>query len=219
MARAASDNGRIYGGESAEVRQARQRRQFMDAGLELFGTVGYRATTVRMLCRQAGLIDRYFYKNFTDIEDLLAAIYSESLDAIDAAVTQAVQRALASGNTEAMLTAGLDAFFRAFENPQVARVCWLEVLGVSPRIDALYTQRIQQFAELMVSLTRVVLPDLKLRKDELQFTGIALIGAISQSAMHWLLSDYRAPRRTLIAVNARLLRGAVEQLRTESATR
>lgn len=68
----------------------------MAAGLELFGTVGYRATTVRMLCKQAGLIDRYFYKNFTDTEDLLAAVYTESVDRIEAEVGEAIGPALAS---------------------------------------------------------------------------------------------------------------------------
>jgi hypothetical protein len=33
-------------------------------------------------------------------------------------------------------------------------VCWLEVLGVSPRIDEMYTHRVQQFADLMLILAR-----------------------------------------------------------------
>jgi AcrR family transcriptional regulator len=54
-------SGRSYGGESANDRLARRRRQLLDAGLELFGTTGYRATTVRQLCREARVSDRYFY--------------------------------------------------------------------------------------------------------------------------------------------------------------
>jgi hypothetical protein len=37
-----------------------------------------------------GLIDRYFYKNFHDTEDLLAAVYSESMDQVQAAVMKAI---------------------------------------------------------------------------------------------------------------------------------
>ncbi|WP_373092223.1 TetR/AcrR family transcriptional regulator [Zhongshania sp.] len=205
-------SGRTYGGESAEERLARQRRQFLDAGLELFGTVGYRATTVRMLCKQAGLTDRYFYKTFTDTEDLLAAVYTESLDQIQTEVIAAIN---ASGNrqpTSGVIDAGLEAFFTAFENARVARVCWLEVLGVSPRIDALYTKRIEQFADLLLDLGKSVLADWRLPEAETRITGLALIGAISQSALHWLLEDYCSSRSSLISANSRLIHGLINIL-------
>jgi AcrR family transcriptional regulator len=167
-------SGRTYGGESAAERLSRQRQQFMDAGLELFGTVGYRATTVRILCKQAGLTDRYFYKTFSDTEDLLAAVYTESLDQIQAEVIEAISDSSDHEPVSSQIDAGLEAFFSAFENARVARVCWLEVLGVSPRI--------------------------------------ALIGAISQSALHWLLEDYHSPRATLVRANGRLIRGLINTL-------
>ncbi len=203
-----SKSGRTYGGESAAERLARQRRTFMDAGLELFGTVGYRATTVRMLCKQAGLIDRYFYKTFTDTEDLLAAVYTESLDQIQTEVVTAIGEQA----TAKQIEVGLEAFFSAFENSRVARVCWLEVLGVSPGIDALYTSRIQQFAELLLQLGKSIMPNWSLDDEETRITGIALVGAISQSALQWLLDDYRSPRTTLVSANARLIRGLINTL-------
>ncbi|WP_320837287.1 TetR/AcrR family transcriptional regulator [Zhongshania sp.] len=204
--------GRIYGGESAEERLARQRRQFLDAGLELFGTVGYRATTVRMLCKQAGLTDRYFYKTFTDTEDLLAAVYTESLDKIQTDVITAINASANEQLANGAIDAGLEAFFTAFENARVARVCWLEVLGVSPRIDELYTKRIEQFADLLLDLGKSMLPDWRLPEEETRITGLALIGAISQSALHWLLEDYRSSRATLISANGRLIRGLINTL-------
>ena len=205
-------SGRIYGGESAEERLARQRRQFLDAGLELFGTVGYRATTVRMLCKQAGLTDRYFYKTFTDTEDLLAAVYTESLDQIQTEVIAAINAAMNKQPASGVVDAGLEAFFTAFENARVARVCWLEVLGVSPRIDALYTKRIEQFADLLLDLGKSMLADWRLPEEETRITGLALIGAISQSALHWLLEDYCSSRSSLISANSRLIHGLINIL-------
>jgi AcrR family transcriptional regulator len=210
-----SKSGRTYGGESAEERLARQRRTFMDAGLELFGTVGYRATTVRILCKQAGLIDRYFYKTFTDTEDLLAAVYTESLDQIKAQVVDAIHKANSEQQSNKQIDLGLEAFFSAFENSRVARVCWLEVLGVSPRIDALYTSRVQDFAELLLQLGKSIKPNWSLEQEEARITGIALVGAISQSALQWLLDDYRSPRRTLVSANARLIRGLINTMPAE----
>lgn len=206
------ESGRIYAGESAVERQTRQRRLFMEAGLELFGTVGYRATPVRALCKQAGLIDRYFYKNFADTEDLLAALYTESLDQIEREVLAAVTPLMAYGDADRIVEAGLDAFFSAFENSRVARICWLEVLGVSPRIDALYIARIQKFATLLLTIARPMAPQWLQSEDEANVTAIALVGAISQSAAHWLLSGYRAERRVLVSANARVLKGTIATL-------
>lgn len=205
-------SGRTYGGESAAERLSRQRQTFMDAGLELFGTVGYRATTVRTLCKQAGLTDRYFYKTFSDTEDLLAAVYTESLDQIQAEVVAAINTAANQQLTAGQIDAGLEAFFSAFENSRMARVCWLEVLGVSPRIDALYTHRTQQFAELLLVLGRAIQPNWSIAEEETRITGIALVGAISQSALQWLLDDYRSPRAMLVSANARLIRGLINTL-------
>ncbi|MFN3714542.1 MAG: TetR/AcrR family transcriptional regulator [Alcanivoracaceae bacterium] len=204
--------GRAYGGETAAQRLARQRRQFLDAGLELFGTVGYRATSVRALCKQAGLIDRYFYKNFQDTEDLLVAVYAESMDQVQAAVMKAIADSSATGQPSDLIKAGLDAFFAAIENSRVARVCWLEVLGVSPRIDEMYTRRVQQFADLMLVLARGLLPRWPLADEEARITGIAVVGAVSQSALHWLIEDYRTPQETLVSANGRLIRGLIDAL-------
>lgn len=203
--------GRLYGGESAAERLARQRRQFMDAGLELFGTIGYRATTVRLLCKQSGLIDRYFYKNFSDTEALLAAVYKESMDDIQARVIAALGTA-PPVNTQVVIDVGLNAFFEAFENSRMARVCWLEVLGVSTAIDALYLSRIRQFATLLLNLAKALTPDWKVSEEEADILGVAIIGAISQSAMHWLLSDYRTPRQTLVAATRKLVTGVMGAL-------
>lgn len=200
--------GRLYGGESADERLARQRQQFMDAGLELFGTIGYRATTVRLLCKQSGLIDRYFYKNFADTEALLEAVYSEAMDDIERSVLTAVSRAVTS-NAQATVEAGLDAFFQAFENSRIARVCWLEVLGVSPRIDALYISRIQRFAQLLLNLAKGMVKPWGISDGEAEVISVALIGAISQSALHWLLSDYHASRATLVTAMGKLVNGVV----------
>jgi AcrR family transcriptional regulator len=207
-----TESGRIYAGESAAERQARQRRQFMEAGLELFGTVGYRATSVRALCKQAGLIDRYFYKNFADTEELLAAVYTESLDQLERQVVQSIGTRLRAGEAQGIVEAGLDTFFAAFENSRMARVCWLEVLGVSPRIDALYSRRIEQFAALLLSVARQLLPSWSRSPEESKIISVALVGAISQSAAHWLLSGYRADRRILVSANTLLLQGLVTAL-------
>ncbi len=201
------NSGRTYGGESADARQARQRRQFLDAGRALFGSVGYRATTVRSLCKQAGLTDRYFYNNFASTEDLLEAVYRDGMDQLRAAVLQAIAERGNGGTPRQIIDAALDGFFAAFEDARLARVCWLEVLGVSPRIDRLYTATIGDFAGLLLQLSRGVFPQWRIDDERGEVLNIALVGAISQAALHWLLSDYRASRATMVASTSMLFQG------------
>lgn len=67
--------GRPYGGRTQADRAAERRRRFIDAGIQVFGQYGYRAATVRGLCAQAGLTDRYFYESFDSVLALLEAVY------------------------------------------------------------------------------------------------------------------------------------------------
>jgi len=56
-------------------RQAERRRLLVDAAFQLFGEAGETAVTVRSVCSIASLNTRYFYENFTEINDLLGAVY------------------------------------------------------------------------------------------------------------------------------------------------
>jgi hypothetical protein len=105
--------------------------------------------------------------------------------------------------------AGLDALFDMAANPCVARVCWMEVLGVSPRVDANYTQTVEGFAQLVVGFARQRFPHWKIDDDEARMLGLALIGAISQVVMHWLVGGYRESKQTLLSATARVFEGVM----------
>lgn len=209
---APAHTGRMYAGTAPQARAALRRTQFLAAGLALFGTDGYRAATVRALCRQAGLTDRYFYESFADTEALLMAVYSECTAKLDATISASIA-AQAGQDARTLVPATLDAFFRVVEeDPRIARIVWLEVLGVSPAVDRLYNRQVLQFAGQVNSLTRLVVPGIALPRSELDALCIAVVGAVSQSAMYWLLSSYRTPRRTIVDANTRLILGLVSSL-------
>src|SRR5262245_52497115 len=79
-----------YGGRSAAERQSERRRRFLDAGLEMFGRTGYRATAVAALCETAGLSTRQFYEEFRTLEDVLAELHLEVNDHAERAVMAAL---------------------------------------------------------------------------------------------------------------------------------
>lgn len=66
-----------WSGVPLEDRQARRRDDLVDAGVQLLGSVGGPAVTVRAVCRQAGLSERYFYESFSDRDQFVRAIYDD----------------------------------------------------------------------------------------------------------------------------------------------
>lgn len=68
---------RRWRGQDPADRIATRRRQLLDAGLELMGTIGAAEMSMRAVCRAAGLTERYFYESFTNLDALQLAILDE----------------------------------------------------------------------------------------------------------------------------------------------
>ena len=216
MTRSVSPAGRAYAGESQAERVARRRQQFLDAGLQVFGTSGFRTATVRQLCRQAELTDRYFYESFENTEDLLVAVYEREFDHLQQVVLAALADEAALRDPMVAVEKALNALFEMASQPRVARVCWLEVLGVSARVDGVYTRTIERFAALVVAFARQQFSTSTHTIDEAEsrMLGIAMIGAVSQPVTHWLLGGYKEERATMVAATARVFLGVINGLRT-----
>ncbi len=70
------ESRRWRGVEPAD-RTAARRRQLLDAGLQLMGTIGAAGMSMRAVCREAGLTERYFYESFANLDALQLAVLDE----------------------------------------------------------------------------------------------------------------------------------------------
>ncbi len=210
-----ASEGRVYGGRNLDERRALRRQQFLDAGLAVFGSVGFRAATVRSLCREAKLTDRYFYENFSSLEELLTAVYELHMSRIRNDVANCIVDCCPDATPEQLVRDMLNIFFTALEDPRVARVCMVELEGISPEVEQLYHGYIMSFAELMISLAQQVHPHWRLPEDEAIILGMSVVGAMRQSGTHWLRSGYRIPRETVVKAALRLLMGLINNIDTE----
>lgn len=186
---------------------ARRRACFIAAGRVLFSQVGYRKTTMRALCAEAGLTDRYFYESFGSIEDLLVAVYEELMGEMQARIVAALQAAGPGQSPEALVDTGLDAFFQQVEDTAAARVIWLEVLGVSPRVDQVYNRGTRNFADFMLMLSRTIAPQWPVTDEVARVVAMGMIGAASEAAKDWLMSGYQQPREHLVQGIALVFKG------------
>lgn len=208
-------NARSYRGVSGEVRKEERRLRLLEAGLTQFGRVGYHAATVKAICAEAGLTERYFYESFSNSEDLLCAVYEQHMSLQQTRILEAVMAA--PREPRALIEAGLRAFFElARENPAGSRVQFVEVLGVSPRVDKQYRQVVENFAALMRNmnsqLTQSGAPSLR---DEATLS-IGLVGAAVGIASRWLLSDFIQPLESVLATTMIIFMGVWQSSSTNS---
>ncbi len=201
---------RTYGGENVADRRLSRRRRFLDAALELFGTDGYAATPVPALCRAAGLSTRQFYQEFTDREDVLRALYDTVQDRSMAAVADAVTAAIeAEAPLTDVLARGVEAFVDVYESDaRLTRVAFIEVVGVSPAMEAHRHARRTRWAELLHD----VVGDGRAHGLELSRAGrlawAAYIGAVNAAVVEHA-NDPTISRAELLATMQLLLRPGI----------
>jgi AcrR family transcriptional regulator len=186
----ASARPRRYRGITAEERTAQRREQLIDAGLELFATVGYADTSVRALSAAASLNSRYFYESFSSREDLLVHVYERVVQEIAVAV---IESTAVEETIEGQARSGLWAAWEILsEDPRKARIMAVEVIGVSERLETLRRRDRHAFAEILLrNAFSLADPDLKLRVDPV-LNARALIAASVELIVDWVYGELDA---------------------------
>ena len=207
--------GRLYGGLCAKERAKRRRATFLRAGLEVFGTSGFHQASVRGVCREAGLTHRYFYESFPNLEALLMAVYEECVGEFRERLARALTDASGSMGPRELIQLGLRELFAWLEDPRIARLCWTEVLGVSPEVDDLVNGTVQGFGPMLIGISRGALPSARMGDDEAEVLAIAILGAVTRAALHWHRDDRRIPVETMISATSRILLGVLNGIEAE----
>ncbi|OGA82393.1 MAG: hypothetical protein A2711_15150 [Burkholderiales bacterium RIFCSPHIGHO2_01_FULL_63_240] len=187
---------RRYGGASAQERAEERRQRLMTAAFEVFGQQGYRQTTMRLICAQARLADRYFYEHFGSTHDCYVAVHTQAC--LEAA--QVVEMAIRSLPGDLLLRArgGLTAFFEHIRSdPRRARILILDSsasgLNAQQRIDEQYAFVI----ELLKSRFRQRYPN-AYNKPNMEYVVLGCMGMIINTAMRWIERDFSDPIETVV---------------------
>ncbi|MHA7653037.1 TetR/AcrR family transcriptional regulator [Mycobacterium sp. ML4] len=78
-----------WSGVPLQDRHALRRDTLIAAGVQLLGSEAGPALTVRAVCRQASLTERYFYESFTDRDHFVRAVYDDVCTRAMATLTSA----------------------------------------------------------------------------------------------------------------------------------
>lgn len=181
----------------------------MDAALELFGTDGYRVTSIEKLCAAAAVSTRNFYEEFTGREALLIAIYDRIMDEAYGASLKAVE-SLASDMVIERMDAGLAAFIdTAFADPRMARVAFVEILGVGPAVEERRLEwRKRAYADFTELTSRMVAGGQAVDRDY-SLTAMAYSGAFNELVYEWAREGGSVPVAAVVSELSRLVRAAM----------
>ena len=163
----------------------------MEAGLELFGTLGYAHTSVRAVSAAAALNSRYFYESFSSREDLLYVVYQRIVTDI---FTRAAEATAREHTLEEQARAGLRAAWTAVtEDRRKARIVAIEVVGVSERLERLRRETRQALAQLTAdnAMSLAGSQGITLRLDPV-LTARFLMGGVVEVLLEWISGDLDA---------------------------
>lgn len=186
----------VYGGVGAAERQHARRERLLAAGLDLLGTDGRQATTVRAVCARAKLTPRYFYESFEDLDALLLAVFDE----IGAELAQVVLEAVTPPPGDARRTARA-AIGAAVDlvtgDPRKGRVLFAEGIG-SEALTRRRLATLRGFASMVAAQGRAFYGVGEPGDPLVETTALMLVGGLAETFMAWLDGSLQSGREQLI---------------------
>lgn len=191
----AEKTGRTYGGVSPAQRTSERRARLLEAGLALYGTQGFAATSIDAVCAEAGLTKRYFYESFGSAEELLAAVYLDATARVQRQVAEAILGA--GDDLQERAAAGVAAYFHVIDDDRrTANVILSELLPLAGSArDA-----IRGATASWTALVATALDGRRYRGHDTRLVAAAVWALLAGSAIRWALDDYAEPVEELIAL-------------------
>lgn len=196
---ATKSRGRRYRGVSNETRMAERRLKLIEAGIRVFGSSGYHAATVKGLCQEAGLTERYFYESFTNAEALFTACYLHITEGLRTRL-QGVLLSMDDDDMEQTTRTGLTVFFNQFkESPEAARILLVEVLTVNKSLEELSLKTLYSFVEMLEMLARPLIEE-RDKQGRIDSTLLAsgLVGSVLYMAARWSMDGCKKPVENVV---------------------
>lgn len=199
---------RRYGGVDAAERRRERQRKLLDAGLAVFGTRGYHLSTVRDICVQAGLTERYFYESFKTLGELFDAVYSELRGQVQQRVmTSVIAQGLAQPDALAMGESSLRAWYTYLhEDPRRARIMLIDAVAVSESGMRGAEAAINEFKGMLRTFVTMLYPDLAKFGLDMDVTIAGLAGATIYIAKNWAQSGFKQSSEEVLLHNMLIIR-------------
>jgi AcrR family transcriptional regulator len=194
---------RRYGGIDAAQRRQERQRKLIEAGLVIFGSRGFHLSTVRDVCAQAGLTERYFYESFKTLCDLFDAVYADLRQQLQQCTTAAIMgQGLMPLQPMAIAEATLTAWYTFLhEDPRRARIMLFDAVSISDSGMRGAEATVQEFKSHLRSFLSEQFKDIAQLGVDLDVIIAALAGATVYIAKNWVQSGFVQPITDILRHN------------------
>jgi AcrR family transcriptional regulator len=184
---------RSFRGVSAETRKHERREKLMEAAFTLFGTTGFHGVTVREICAEAKLTERYFYESFPNLEVLFLAVHGKLYLELKQAMFRAV---LASPRVPTLMgEAALILFFTYIsEDTRRFRILMMDALNLGGSVGTQAEVATNEFVELTRSFLVGLFPtgEAELGLDG-GYIAQGMIGMAMSLSRRWASEGFKMP--------------------------
>ncbi|UGT44657.1 TetR/AcrR family transcriptional regulator [Nocardia yamanashiensis] len=199
-----------YRGTSTDERREQRRRRLLDAALEIVGTQGLAALTVRGVCEQARVGPRFFYESFPDLDTLAGTL----LDEVQEAALEQARSTMAAtpGDPATKIRAGVAALIVAVtDDPRRANIAFAQAYGSAELMRRRF-EGMRKVAQVIIEQTRLLL-DIP-EGDDTAITALAqlITGGAAELILVWLDGGLKVERPVLIEIVADYVVAMVERL-------
>lgn len=196
---ATQNKERQFKGLSLTERKQARREKLIEAGIEVYGKHGFFSVTVKDVCNEAKLTERYFYESFKKSEHLFQSIFLQLIEQLEATVMQAIMTA-APDSTQ-MVRAGLTALFELLKNdPRMARIIYIDAMLVQElHNQATIHESMGRFDRMIQAFVMLMLPHLQKSSQEISLVATGLNGYVTQIAIRWVMGGFKQSQEDIIA--------------------
>jgi AcrR family transcriptional regulator len=189
----------MYSGVPQEERTRLRRRRLLDAGIEVFGQQGLSRATMRDICANARLSERYFYESFKSTHDIFDTVYELLVRDLMAAISKAIMEAPPVEPT--ILESGLRAFL-SFIQHDPRRVQIMLIDGVWREHDRARAgqSHVIAYQQLIQTLAQGLHPKLSAEID-LKLAASGLVGTAIHTAIAWSETGFKAELESVLKHN------------------
>ena len=181
---------RSFRGLSLEQRQQARRDRLIEAGLQVYGTQGFLAVTVRDVCAEAKLTERYFYESFKNSEQLFKVIYLQLIERLQRLIMESMMHA--AGDPRRMIEAGLRAFLHSLhDDPRMARILFLDAILVHELHGNAIHESVARFDRMTQAFIMLMLPHETRSHTQMSLVSTGLNGYVTQIAIRWVVSGFK----------------------------
>lgn len=180
---------RRYGGVLPEERQRLRRAKLIEGAIEVFGTKGFHAATVREVCVAAHLTERYFYESFKTLPQLFLATYAELREQLMGLTLAALKKA--EPTPLGMLEPGIRVFLEFIrDDPRRGRIMLVDSLGVNDEVAAMSGATARDYSAMMRQHLHMLVPVAQLGEVNLDLLADGMIGLNVLLAARWMQDGF-----------------------------